>query len=411
MMYFSRAAAYVLVCVLVVASNHPFTFPSQSLALLSGAAAGAHAAGPCGMRRPCPLRLRGGGRLYVTRADLIRAGIDPDFDPETWEYENWGAVQRSKKEVVDLPEPLWSWHTEPAAEPGDDSDELSPLQHASILAQNERMYHPREDLKKNQLVDVLGIAFDGTFDNETTTIMQLRLAIERADFHALRRALHNAAELPFWTERLDEAFNIARRVLPELYGKEDSRFHLTYSPEQGRHWVVREDLFGTRVPIPPRLAETEPTDADLYMGPRDGATRLRIDPDMGMDENLALWDALESHHISTRVLPEIANLTFDDEAVETIYQAKAAAPPEAYYPTVLTPWPALKKLALERAEEAAEHGERGEVGSTWYRAERRRDCEYIHIYICVYIHIHIYMCIYTYTHTHTHVYVYVYVYV
>jgi len=216
MMYFSRAAAYVLVCVLVVASNHPFTFPSQSLALLSGAAAGAHAAGPCGMRRPCPLRLRGGGRLYVTRADLIRAGIDPDFDPETWEYENWGAVQRSKKEVVDLPEPLWSWHTEPAAEPGDDSDELSPLQHASILAQNERMYHPREDLKKNQLVDVLGIAFDGTFDNETTTIMQLRLAIERADFHALRRALHNAAELPFWTERLDEAFNIARRVLPAL---------------------------------------------------------------------------------------------------------------------------------------------------------------------------------------------------
>jgi len=147
------------------------------------------------------------------------------------------------------------------------------------------------------------------------------------------------------------------------------------------------------------------------MGPRDGATRLRIDPDMGMDENLALWDALESHHISTRVLPVRANLTSDDEAGETIDRAKAAARPEAYYPTVLTPWPALKKRALERAEEAAEHGERGEVGSTWYRAERRRDCEYIHIYICVYIHIHIYMCIYTYTHTHTHVYVYVYVYV
>ena len=65
--------------------------------------------------------------------------------------------------------------------------------------------------------------------------------------------------------------------------------------------------------------------------------RLRIDPDMGMDENLALWDALESHHISTRVLPEIGNLTFVDDGMEAVYQAKVAAPPEAYYPTVLTP--------------------------------------------------------------------------
>lgn len=214
---------------------------------------------PLGSSRSCLLRLRGGagGRLYVTDADLTRAGIDPDFDPEFWEYENWPAIQRSKKETPDLPEPLWSWLTEPAAEQGDGEDgTLTPLQHAVMLAQKPHTFHPIEELKKNHLVEVLGIAFDGTFDNETTTIMQIRLSIERADYHALRRSMHNACELPFWTKRLDEAFNIGRRIMEYLYPKEDSRFHLKDSPESGRQWVPREELYGLRAPIPERLAET-----------------------------------------------------------------------------------------------------------------------------------------------------------
>jgi hypothetical protein len=279
------------------------------------------------------LRLRGGGRLYVTKADLERAGIDPDYDPSRWEYENWGALQRSKKELPDLPEPLFSWLTEPAADQGDSSDELTPLQHATMLAQKPHTFHPIEELKKNQLVEVLGIAFDGTFDNETTSIMQIRLSIERADYHALRRAMHNAAELPFWTQRLDQAFNIGKRVMADLHHKEDYRFHLTETPEAGKHWVTTEQLYGLRAPIPPRLAETPPTHADLMMGPRDGATRLRIDPDLTMDENMALWDALDSHRLSSKVFPEIAELAFDDEALEAVYLTKAAAPPQNYHPT------------------------------------------------------------------------------
>ena len=324
------------------------------------------------------LRLRGGGHLYATRADLVRAGIDPDFDPEEWEYENWAAVQRSRKEVQDLPEPLWSWMTEPVAAQGDSEDELTPLQHASILAQRPLTFHPMENLKRNELVEVLGIAHDGTFDNETTTIMQIRLAIERADYHALRRSMHNAAELPFWTQRLEEAFSIGRRVMDEIYRKEDYRFHQVTTGEAGRHWVTTEELYGLRAPIPPRLAETAPTYVDAMIGPRDAATRLRIDPDMTMDENMALWDALDSHRLSTTTFPEVASLRFDDEALESIYQTKVAAPPEGYHPTVTTPWAALKKTAVERAEEARMHGERGEVGSAWYRATRRPDCDLPH---------------------------------
>lgn len=289
--------------------------------------------------RDCILRLRGGGRLYVTDTDLKRAGIDPNYDPELWEYENWGAIQRSRKEMPDLPEPLWSWLNDPVAEQGDLDTELTPLQHATMHAQQPRTFHPIEELQKNELVEVLGIAFDGTFDNETTTIMQIRLSIERADYHALRRSMHNAAELNIWTDRLDEAFHIGHRVMSELHRKEDYRFHQTVRPRVGRIWVTTEDLYGLRVPIPQRLAETPPTYADLMMGPRDGATRLRIDPDMTMDENMALWDALDSHLISTKVLPEVANLSFHDLALETIYQTKVAAAPESYHPTVKTPWP------------------------------------------------------------------------
>jgi len=321
------------------------------------------------MLRDHILRLRGGGRLYVTATDLKNAGIDPDYDPELWEYENWGAIQRSKKEMPDLPEPLWSWLNDPVAEQGDEDNELTPLQHATILAQQPRTFHPIEELKKNELVEVLGIAFDGTFDNETTTIMQIRLSIERTDYHALRRSMHNAAELDFWTDRLEEAFNIGRSVMEELHRKEDYRFHQTVTPQAGRIWVTTEELYGLRVPIPPRLAETSPTYADMMMGPRDGATRLRIDPDITMDENMALWDALDSHLISTKVFPDVANLTFENAALESIYQTKVAGAPEAYHPTVTTPWPALKKLALERAHEAMMNGERGEVGSPWYRAQ------------------------------------------
>ena len=324
------------------------------------------------------LRLRGGRRQYVTPADLRRAGIDPDFDPRAWEYEDWGAVQRSRRLLPGMPEPLFSWVMEPGADEGDESEEITPYQHATMLAQMQRIYLPHEELHKGEFVSVLGIAFDGTFDNETTVIMQLRLSMERADFHALRRALHNAAELPFWTSQLDAAFELGNRVLVHLHRKEDSRLHHVITPKDGPHHVTTEELCGLRAPLPPRLAETPTTYADLVFGPRDATTRLRIDPDLGMDENLALWDALDSHYLSSTVFPELNALTFADDVLEAIYQTKVAAPPEGYHPTVRTPWPALKSLALKRAHEAKTYGERGEVGSAWYHAERCRDCELPH---------------------------------
>jgi hypothetical protein len=45
-----------------------------------------------------------------------------------------------------------------------------------------------------------------------------------------------------------------------------------------------------------------------------------------MDENMALWDSLDSHLLSTKRFPkEIASLVFPDETLETIYQAKVAS--------------------------------------------------------------------------------------
>ena len=213
------------------------------------------------------LRLRGGRLLYVTDTDLKRAGIDLEYDRELWERQNWAKIQR-RRELPDVPEPLWSYVTNPVADQGEESDELTPLQHATMLAQREVSFLPHEDLQRNQLVEVLGIPFDGKFDNETTVLMQIRLAIERADYRSLRRAIHNAAELPFWTPQLDRAFEVGHLVMAEIQRKEDYRFHRVDTTEHGRHWVTTEELYGLRVPIPPRLAETEPTFADTMMGPR-----------------------------------------------------------------------------------------------------------------------------------------------
>lgn len=80
--------------------------------------------------------------------------------------------------------------------------------------------------------------------------MQIRLAIERTDYRALRIALHNAAELDEWSERLDEAFTIGRRVWSELLRKDDERLMGVNHEEHGWQLMTPEEIMGPRVPIP-----------------------------------------------------------------------------------------------------------------------------------------------------------------
>jgi len=283
------------------------------------------------------------GSLYVTKEDFVRAGVEYDSDASEHE-QDWGGVWNAKRDL---------WEPEEAEDPD-----------MQALLTDEPV------LKRGRKVAVMGLAFDGTFDEETTSLMQMRLAIERADHDCLKAALHNAAELDEWTERLDEAFHLGRMVLNELTRKEDFRVFFQKEEDTGVVLpVLSEDILGYRHPegTAAVYGKTGATRADMLLGPRDAHTRLRIDPKLTMEENYALWDALESQWLKTDRFPEIANLTFYDAYKEAVYQEKAQGE-VITWPNVDAPWHVLQKTALLRAEEALADPDHGEVGSAWYHA-------------------------------------------
>lgn len=280
------------------------------------------------------LCLRGGSK-YATMEDFRRAGVEYNEEGIV----NWGKLWRSRK--WEEPEPS-------------DSDNLDV--HEGIQGVRYK---------------VCGLNYNEGYDDEVTTLMMIRLAIERANYDELIKAMHNAEQLDEadWTDRVEEAYKIADGVQQELWKKAAPRMTVLEDEEYGSFIVTQEQKNGYRVPIPPALRETGTTNGDTLWGPRDGATRLRLDENMTMDENFALWDALDSHTIRTRLIPQVENLTFDDPYLEEHYQLKVDEPPETY-PNVALRWTHLKELAIARAEEAIRLGERGEVGSEWYHAEK-----------------------------------------
>ena len=216
-----------------------------------------------------PVRLRGGSKLFATPEDFRRAGV-PINDKTLEQLE---LVHAYKQE--DLLEDRWEF----------------------------------KDLEKNQTYEVGGLDYGQGYDEEVTTLMMIRLAIERADLQLLLKAMHNAEVVEesqkIWTERLQEAYDIGLEVEKELWKKNLPRSVRRDSEEHGLVYMTPEEAHGPRFPIPDALAKSHRTTGDTLWGPRDGATRLRTDPNMTMDENFALWDALESNTIRTRVFPEV----------------------------------------------------------------------------------------------------------
>eukprot|EP00960_Hanusia_phi_P069845 767177-Hanusia_phi.AAC.2 len=240
-----------------------------------------------------------------------------------------------------------------------------------LMNPEEFFAHIRDDpdgLEPGKMLDVLGIKFDGTFDNETTSIMQIRIAIERAHYGSLRRAVHNACQIP-WTQRMYDAVKVAHEAAKILERKVEPSVLWDYNKTHGVEMVHTLKKLGPRTTVPEGLANTSATAGDSVFGPRDGKTRLRIDPSMTMEENFALWDALESEWLTKEMLPDYSKLRFSDPYLETIFQTKVAGAVGTRKSVDLS-WNYLKKLALARAEEAKNNPELGEVGSAFYHAVR-----------------------------------------
>lgn len=189
-----------------------------------------------------------------------------------------------------------------------------------------------EELEGNRTYEVCGLDYNQGYDEEVTTLMMIRLAIERADLHLLHKAMHNSEVIEeskqIWTERMQEAYDIGLEVEKELWKKNLPRVVRCDDDDHGMVYLPAEEVHGPRFPIPEALKDSKRTREDAMFGPRDGASRLRTDPNMTMDENFALWDALESNTLQSAVLPQVGT-----RSPVTLDREHHGLDPKSYAPT------------------------------------------------------------------------------